>query len=114
MNLGGGGSGKKQVKAQIPAASKHYVRELMEEVNAECDAHGKKPFDDDGDAPPPPPKKRKDNATRKKQARWKKEKLRTVTQRVTDPECGLFVKGDHERQSAYEAHTACGKHGFVL
>ena len=26
----------------------------------------------------------------------------------------MFVKGEHERQFAYEAHTACDKHGFVL
>lgn len=26
----------------------------------------------------------------------------------------MFVKGTHERQFAYEAHTACDKHGFVL
>lgn len=32
----------------------------------------------------------------------------------TDPDCGMFVKGAHERQFAYEAHTACDKHGFVL
>ena len=44
----------------------------------------------------------------------KKEKLRTVTRSVTDPDSGLFVKGEHKRQFAYEAHTACGKHGFVL
>ena len=25
----------------------------------------------------------------------------------------MFVKGEHERQFAYEAHTACDKHGFV-
>ena len=23
----------------------------------------------------------------------------------TDPDCGMFVKGTHERQFAYEAHT---------
>ena len=44
----------------------------------------------------------------------KKEKTRIVTQNVTDPDCGLFVKGSHERQFAYEAHTACDSHGFVL
>ena len=32
----------------------------------------------------------------------------------TEPDCGMFVKGTHERQFAYEAHTACDKHGFVL
>ena len=63
---------------------------------------------------PQPPKKRKDNTSRKKLARRKKEKLRTVTKSVTDPECGLFVKGDHKRQFAYEAHTACDKNGFIL
>ena len=26
----------------------------------------------------------------------------------------LFVKGDHKRQFAYEAHTACDKNGFIL
>ena len=24
------------------------------------------------------------------------------------------MKGEHKRQFAYEAHTACDKHGFVL
>ena len=33
---------------------------------------------------------------------------------TTDPDCGMFVKGEHERQFAYEAHTACDKRGFVL
>ena len=102
---------KKQVKAAIPVASKHYAQELMEEVNADRETHGKKPFDDE---PPIPPKKRKDNTSRKKLARRKKDKVRMVTKSVTDPDCGLFVKGSHKRQFAYEAHTACDKHGFVL
>ena len=37
---------KKQVKEQIPAAARHYAKELMEEVNADREAHGKKPFDE--------------------------------------------------------------------
>ena len=47
---------KKRVKTAIPAASKHYAKELMEEVNADREARGKKPFEDD-DEPPKPPKK---------------------------------------------------------
>ena len=35
---------KKQVKEQIPAAAKRYTKELMEEVNADREAHGKKPL----------------------------------------------------------------------
>ena len=80
---------KRQVKVQIPAASRHCAKELMEEVNADPETHGKKPFDDE-DEPPVPGKKRR------------------------DPDSGLFVKGEHKRQFAYEAHTACDKHGFVL
>lgn len=48
---------KKQVKVQIPTASKHYAKELMEEVNADREAHGKRAFDDD-DGLPAPAKKR--------------------------------------------------------
>ena len=106
---------KKQVKEQVPIAAKHYAKELMDEVNADRDAHGKKPFDDDDkNDPPSAPKKKRDNTSKKKLARRKKEKLRQVTKSVTDPDCGLFVKGEHKKQFAYEAHTACDKHGFVL
>ena len=105
---------KKKVKAEIPVAAKHYAKELMEEVNADREAHGKKPFDNDDNEPPTSPKKRRDNTSKKKLARRKKEKIRTVTKSVTDPDCGLFVKGEHKKQFAYEAHTACDKHGFVL
>ena len=95
---------KKQVKAQIPVVSKHYAKELMDEVNADREAHGKKPFDSDDDEQPPASlKKHKDNTSKKKLARRKKDKVRTVTQSVTDPDCGLFVKGEHKRQFAYEA-----------
>ncbi len=85
----------------------------MEEVNADREAHGKKPFDNDND-PPAPARKRRDNTSRKKLTRRKKEKTHTVAKSVTDPESGLFVKGEHKRQFAYEAHTACDKNGFVL
>ncbi len=61
---------KKQVKVQIPAASKHQAKELMEEVNADREAHGKKPFDDDDDKLPAPTKKRRDNTSKKKLANW--------------------------------------------
>lgn len=104
---------KKQVKAAIPTTSKRYAQELMEEVNADREAHGKAPFND-GEPSKSDGKKRRDNTSKKKLARRKKEKTRTVTKSVTDPDCGLFVKGSHKRQFAYEAHTVCDKNGFVL
>ena len=46
---------KKQIKEQVPATSRHYAKELMKEVNADREAHGKKPFDgDDNDDTPAP------------------------------------------------------------
>ena len=83
---------KKKVKVQIPVVSRHYAKELMEEVNADREIHGKKPFDDD-DEPPAPAKKPRDNTSKKKLARRKKEKLRTVTRSVTDPESCREVRG---------------------
>lgn len=104
---------KKQVKAVIPTVSKRYAKELMEEVNADRESHGKEPFDEEGPLKSGG-KKRRDNTSKKKLARRKKEKARSVIKSVTDPDCGLFVKGEHKRQFAYEAHTACDQNGFVL
>ena len=33
---------------------------------------------------------------------------------TTDPESGVFHKGEHKKCFAYEAHTACDNHNFVL
>ena len=109
---------KKAIKLEVPVAAKHYAQELMDEVNADRVAHGKKPFDDDNDdtsEPPTTPKKKRDNTSKKKLKKRKKEaKKKTITVSTTDPDCGLFVKGDHKKQMAYEAHTVCDVHGVVL
>ena len=87
---------KKHIKKEIPKAAKIYEKQLMEEINADREAHGKKPFkDDDGDPPKPP-------------------ETKEITESTTDPESGLFHKGEHKKCFAYEAHTVCDKHNFVL
>jgi len=83
---------KKKVKKMIPEAARTYERQLREEVNADRESYGKKPFDDD-DEPP-------------------KEKEIVVS--TTDPESGLFHRGEHKKCFAYEAHTVCDGSGFVL
>ena len=111
---------KKAVKKEVPVAAKRYAKELMDEVNADRETHGKKPLkdnkdDNDNNEPSTPPKKKRDNTSKKKLKKRKKEaKKKTVTVSTTDPDCGLFAKGDHKRQMAYEAHTACDVHGVVL
>ena len=87
---------KKFQKEQVAKAAKVYSTQLREEVNAEREKLGKKPIEDEDD----------DDES----GGGSVEK--TVS--TTDPDCGMFVKGEHERQFAYEAHTACDRHGYVL
>ncbi len=109
---------KKKIQEEVPVAAKKYAEELMREINLDREAHGKKPFDDEKSKEPPTSNKKKDNTSKKKLKRRKKQekeaKKKTITKSTTDPESGMFVKGDHKRQFAYEAHTACEKNGYVV
>ena len=87
---------KKIQKEQVAKTAKVYEEQLRAEVNAEREKLGKPPIEDDtddDDSPPP---------------------TETKTVSTTDPDSGMFAKGEHERQLAYEAHTACDRHGMVL
>lgn len=86
---------KKYQKEQVKKAAKIYDEQLRQEVNAEREKLGKKPIEDDDDDDP-------------------KGGMVEKTVSTTDPDAGLFVKGEHERQMAYEAHTACDSKGFIL
>ena len=88
---------KKFQKVQVTKAAKVYSQQLRGEVNAERERLGKKPIQDDDNEDGTP-----GGGTVAK----------TIS--TTDPNAGIFVKGEHERQFAYQAHTASDKHGFVL
>ena len=101
----------KKVQEEVPVAAKRYAKELMREVNADREEHGKKPFDEE----PPKSSGPSRNTSKKKLKNLRKEeKRRKITKSTTDPESGMFVKGEHKRQFAYEAHTACDAHGYIL
>ncbi len=87
---------KKHIKKTIPQTAKAYQKQLMQEINADREKHGKKPFKQDDDDPPAPPKEKE------------------VIESTTDPDCGVFHKGEHKKCFAYEAHTVCEKRGYVL
>ena len=89
---------KKQVKKQIPKAARHYQEHLMEEVDADRKDHGKKPLKKDNNGGTPSAKSEE----------------KTITESTTDPDCGVFHKGEHQKCFAYEAHTVCEKRGYVL
>jgi len=71
---------------------KQYQSELEAEINEDREIHNKKPFQE------------KNNSSQQVEK----------TKSTTDPESGLFVKGEHERCFAYVANTACDRNGFVL
>lgn len=85
---------KKSINETVKIEAKHYHSELMSEIESDREKHGKKPLKDKDDDDNPPTKN-----------------IKTST---TDPECGLFHKGEHKVEFAYTAHTACDKHNFVL
>ena len=41
-------------------------------------------------------------------------KMKTVSESITNKESGIFQKGEHQRCFAYSTHTVCDKHNFIL
>ena len=87
----------KRVKVQVAKEAAAHAQELRAEINADREAHGKKPFDDDDD-----------------DESGSDPEEKTVTRSTTDPERGMFAKGEHQRNFAYMAQTVCDGNGFVL
>lgn len=83
---------KKRAKKSVPVEAKRYTKELFNEINKDREDHGKPPFDDD------------DKGNGEKE----------VEVSTTDPDAGIFHKGEHRKCMAYEAHTACDKNNFVV
>ena len=84
---------KKAVNAEVEIQAKHYHQQLTEEINADREAHGKKPLKDKDDEEPP---------------------TKNIKQSTTDPECGLFHKGEHKVEFAYLTQVACDRNNFIL
>ena len=89
---------KKNLKVLAQKTAKVYDEQLRVEIDINREAHGKKPLRDDKD----------DND--KPGGISGKE----VTISTTDPDCGLFHKGEHKVEFAYTTHVACDSHNFVL
>ena len=99
-----------------------YEKQLMEEIQKDRDAHGKKPLKEeaaedstdksDDEAPKGGAGKPNPNTSKKKQNRRKNEKH--IKKSTSDPESGWFRKGEHKNVFAYSVQTACDRHGVVL
>jgi len=85
---------KKHIKQLAEVQALHYEVQLRREIDQDRQAHDKKPLkdkDDDDETP-----------------------MKEVTQSTTDPESGLFHKGEHKKVFAYSTQTACDHHGWIL
>lgn len=91
----------KYIKKMAEHRAHKYKRDLMIEINEDRREHGKKPFDDDDD-----------NNNNNGNAATKDE--REVKESTTDPDSGMFQKGEKERCFAYTATVACDQNNFVL
>ena len=97
----------KKVKEIVAVEAKRYQKELDEEINRDREEHGKKPLKDHKDDDDEGNKGNGGTSTGKGETK-------EITKSTTDPECGLFHKGEHEKQFAYIAGTACDKRNFIL
>lgn len=84
---------KKNTKKLIEDTAKAYTKKLTEEINHDREQHNKKPLKGKDDSQPP--------------------KMKEVTVSETDPESGLFRKGEHKVVFAYNANVACDANGFI-
>lgn len=85
---------KKTAKKTVEITAKRYAEELLQEINEIREEENKKPFDGNNN-----------NSSGKT-----KETLISTT----DPESGIFHKGEHKKCFAYEAHTACTEKNFII
>ena len=91
---------------EVEVVRKIYEDELLEEINADREAHGKKPL-----------KEARDTEYQFDEETGEEIEVRPtkhIKQSRTDPESGLFHKGEKERCFAYSHQTFCDRHGFVV
>lgn len=87
---------KKTVKVFAKKTALFYEKALRKEINEDRLNHDKGPVkgDDDDETP--------------------KGDAKEVEQSTTDPDSGMFHKGEHKKDLAYVTQTACDRHGWVL
>lgn len=77
----------------IKESAKVYEEALQAEIAKDRENHGKKPL---------------------KEKTPTEELKKNIKVSTTDPESGLFHKGEHKKVFAYASNTACDKNNFVL
>ena len=97
---------RKATDKEVAITRKSYEKELLEEINEDRREHDKKPlkdvrsseydFDENGEEV------------------LVTGKTRHIKESTTDPESGMYHKGEHEKCFAYSHQTFCDRNNFVL
>lgn len=90
---------KKMQKRIAKQEARCFDEMLRQEIDADRQAHGKKPLKDKDD----------DDPSGSSGGEGHEIKVST-----TDPESGWFHKGEHKQVFAYGVQTACDQHGWIL
>jgi transposase len=100
---------KKFIKKQVNVAFTKFEEQIQEEINEFRKETGRNEFDyfDDDD----------ENGMMVDDETGEVKKIKekkTINVSKVDPDSGMFVKGEHERQFAYVDQVACDKHGWIV
>lgn len=99
----------KEIKKQVRIVADKYHKELEKEIDEFRELNGRDKYHDDDSNSGLTIDNKTGEVIEKKDRDIKNE---TVS--LTDPDSGMFVKGEHERQFAYVDQVACDKHGWIL
>ena len=97
---------RKHERKTVELTRKKYENELLEEINEDRSAHGKKKIDHLD--------REEYDFDEKTGEQILVSKTREVKASITDPDAGNYHKGEHEECFAYSHQTFCDINGFIL
>lgn len=103
----------KRTKVLIKETTSKYQKDLLDEINEFREINGRDKYPSDDDDNDGDGLFSIDDETGEIIEKEENDNI-TKTVSTTDPDSGMFVKGDHERQFAYVDQVACDKYGWIL
>ena len=97
---------RKATDKEVAITRKSYEKELLEEINEDRREHDKKPLKD--------VRSSEYDFDEKGEEVLVTGKTRHIKESTTDPESGMYHKGEHEKCFAYSHQTFCDRNNFVL
>ncbi len=97
---------RKAMDKEVEIVKKYYEDDLKKEINDDRLAHGKKPLKKIIES--------EINYNEETGGLIENAETKHIKESTTDPECGLYHKGEKEKCFAYSHQTVCDKNGFVL